>query len=125
MFLLRNLAANLFKVQNLTFARRVISCNKKISLPPVRTFTKSGQLFQDIDYYCDLEVKPTATQAEIQHAYKRLSRLYDPTRYDNMTEAVRNMQRINEAFRVLGNAERRRKYDLGSYIQISFFAQSI
>jgi hypothetical protein len=60
------------------------------------------------DYYSILGVVETASQEEIERLYKRLAKQHHPDRGGNMEE----MKAINEAYRVLGNVEIRRTYDL-------------
>ena len=65
----------------------------------------------EMDLYRVLQVDPSAEQAAIEAAYRRLARKYHPdlNRDDPAAEAV--MKRINEAFRVLGNTGLRADYD--------------
>jgi len=65
----------------------------------------------EADLYRVLQVDPSADQAEIEAAYRRLARKYHPdlNRDDPTAEAV--MKRVNEAFRVLGNTALRADYD--------------
>ena len=64
----------------------------------------------DADYYAILQLKTTAGADEIQHAYRALAMRYHPDR-NPLPEAVAIMTRINEAYAVLGDPARRRKYD--------------
>jgi DnaJ-like protein len=59
------------------------------------------------DYYSILGAAKTASQEEIEHRYKRLAMLHHPDRGGDAEE----MKAINEAYRVLGNADTRRSYD--------------
>ena len=60
-----------------------------------------------------LEVHPNASQDAIQAAYKRLSEKFDPASaaFQQGTEAQAGMIAIREAFGILGNPEKRKKYD--------------
>jgi curved DNA-binding protein CbpA len=60
-------------------------------------------------YYTILEVTPTATQAEIKRAYRRLARQYHP----DLTQLAldQHIKQLNEAYKVLGNTTRRAAYD--------------
>jgi curved DNA-binding protein len=71
-----------------------------------------GVKFQD--YYETLGVPRGATEQEIKKAYRRLAQKYHPdVNKDPAAEA--KFKRINEAYEVLGDAEKRKKYDtLGS-----------
>ncbi|MGA8893651.1 MAG: DnaJ domain-containing protein [Anaeromyxobacteraceae bacterium] len=77
--------------------------------------TLAGALDQ-IDYFAVLKVTVTATPAEIRAAYHRESRVYHPDRYaavddEALRDAVgRVYRRINEAYTVLRDDARRRKY---------------
>lgn len=66
-------------------------------------------------HYDVLGVKPSASAAEIRRAYLALARQYHPDLAVGQaavgTEAERRMQRVNEAWEVLGDQERRRGYD--------------
>ncbi|MCX7713918.1 MAG: J domain-containing protein [Chthoniobacterales bacterium] len=63
------------------------------------------------DYYQQLGVPPTATQEEIRAAFRRLARLYHPDIATDKKEAEEKFKEINEAYEVLGDPEKRRKYD--------------
>jgi hypothetical protein len=63
------------------------------------------------DFYAVLEVDPGAPQEAIRSAYKRLALLYHPDHSDQ-PDATRRMQRLNEAYAVIGVPERRVQYDL-------------
>lgn len=63
------------------------------------------------DYYHILGVPFSASAEEIRSAYRRLALRYHPDRVgSNLFQ--RQMQLLNQAFGVLGNAERKRHYDL-------------
>ena len=64
-----------------------------------------------IDYYKVLGVSNSATQSEIKKAYHKLTKLYHPDKNSNSTEANTRYQEINEAYHVLNDPERRKKYD--------------
>jgi curved DNA-binding protein CbpA len=63
------------------------------------------------DYYRILDVRPASSPAEIRQAYRRLASLTHPDR-DSSPQATRRMQEINEAYGVLGNENKRIKYDI-------------
>lgn len=70
----------------------------------------------DPSHYDVLGVGQRASAAEIRKAYLRLARRYHPDFHTNelaTTRAAsdREMRRINEAWNVLGDADRRRTYD--------------
>jgi curved DNA-binding protein len=64
-----------------------------------------------IDYYKVLDVKKSATEADIKKAYRKLARKYHPDLNPNDKEAEKKFKEINEANEVLSNPENRKKYD--------------
>ena len=66
------------------------------------------------DYYKTLGVERDASQADIKKAYRRLARKYHPDVSD-APDAEARFKEVNEAYEVLGDADRRAQYDqLGS-----------
>jgi DnaJ-class molecular chaperone len=63
------------------------------------------------DYYNVLGVKRDASAADIKTAYRKLARKYHPDVNPGNKEAERKFKEINEAYQVLGDAEKRKKYD--------------
>ena len=68
------------------------------------------------DYYKVLGVEPTADDAQIRKAYRRLARKYHPD-VSKEADAEEQFKAVNEANEVLGDRERRAAYDKvrGSY----------
>ena len=63
------------------------------------------------DYYEILGVPRTATDEEIKKAYRRLALSYHPDRNQGDKEAEEKFKEINEAYEVLGDAEKRQHFD--------------
>ncbi len=63
------------------------------------------------DYYATLGVSKTATAKEIKQAYRKLARKYHPDVNPGDKSAESRFKEINEAYEVLGDPEKRKKYD--------------
>lgn len=63
------------------------------------------------DYYKILNVPKTASAEEIKKAYRKLAIKYHPDKNPNDKKAEEIFKEVNEANEVLGNAEKRKKYD--------------
>lgn len=63
------------------------------------------------DYYKTLGVEKNADEKEIKKAYRKLARQYHPDVNPGIKDAEARFKEVNEAYEVLGNAEKRQKYD--------------
>jgi curved DNA-binding protein len=67
------------------------------------------------DYYKTLGVDKNASEKEIKSAFRKLARKYHPDVNPDDPQAETRFKEINEAYEVLGDSEKRAKYDrLGS-----------
>jgi molecular chaperone DnaJ len=63
------------------------------------------------DYYSILGISRTATDKEIKSAYRKLARQYHPDVNPGNKGAETRFKEINQAFEVLSDADKRKKYD--------------
>jgi curved DNA-binding protein len=63
------------------------------------------------DYYAVLGVKRDATEKDIRQAFRRLARQHHPDVNPNNKEAEERFKQINEAYEVLSDPEKRKRYD--------------
>src|SRR5579871_5108409 len=63
-----------------------------------------------IDYYAILKVSQYATPEEVKKSYRELARRYHPD-VNHSADAAQQIKAINEAYHVLGDADRRATYD--------------
>ncbi len=63
------------------------------------------------DYYESLGVSRTATDADIKKAFRKLAREYHPDVAKNKKQAEERFKEINEAYEVLSDPAKRKKYD--------------
>lgn len=64
-----------------------------------------------IDYYKILGVDKKASEDDVKKAYRKLARKLHPDLNPNDKNAQKRFQQLNEANEVLGDAEKRKKYD--------------
>lgn len=64
------------------------------------------------DYYATLEVDKDASQDEIRKSFRKLAKKYHPDVAKDKEHAENKFKAINEAYEVLGDPEKRKKYDL-------------
>jgi molecular chaperone DnaJ len=63
------------------------------------------------DYYKVLGVDRKATDAQIKSAYRKLARKFHPDVNPNNKDAELKFKELNEAYQVIGDADKRKKYD--------------
>jgi curved DNA-binding protein len=68
------------------------------------------------DYYQILGVDKTASDSDIKRAFRKLARQYHPDLHPNDRAAEAKFKEVNEAYEVLSDPEKRKKYDqFGQY----------
>lgn len=63
------------------------------------------------NYYDILGISKTASTDDIKKAYKKLAMKYHPDRNKDDASAEKKFKEINEAYQVLGDAEKKKQYD--------------
>ncbi len=63
------------------------------------------------DYYSILGVSRNASADELKKAYRKLALKYHPDRNPDDKEAEENFKKVNNAYQVLGDEEKRARYD--------------
>ena len=69
----------------------------------------------DKDYYKILNLSKKATNAEIKKSYRNLARKYHPDLNPNNKVAEDKFKEVSEAYEVLSDDSKRKKYDSGEY----------
>lgn len=65
------------------------------------------------DYYATLGVPKSATEKDIKSAYRKLARKWHPdANPNNQKQAEEKFKELSEAYEVLGDPQKRKKYDL-------------
>src|SRR3954453_13602179 len=68
------------------------------------------------DYYKSLGVDRKASADEIKKAYRKLARQYHPDRNPGDAKAEERFKEISEAYDVLSDPDKRKKYDRGGSV---------
>ena len=63
------------------------------------------------DYYATLGIPKSASQDEVRKAFRQLARKHHPDVAKDKKTAESKFKEINEAYEVLGDAEKRKRYD--------------
>jgi DnaJ-class molecular chaperone len=66
-------------------------------------------------YYDILEIRKSATQAEIKQSFRKLALRYHPDKNKNSEESKKKFMQIVEAYEVLSDEMSRKTYDDNSY----------
>lgn len=81
--------------------------------------TQKANKKEKVDYYKVLGVDKNASQKDIKRAYKKLAMKWHPDKHSESPEtkaqANRKFKEIVEAHDVLGNPQKRKKYDIGGF----------
>ena len=92
-------------------------CRRTFLLPPslkARCLQSTANINTNRQsFYDDLGVHPQSTSREIKEAFYNLSKDHHPDRNVDNPDALKKFQTISEAYEVLGNPEKRIKYDRG------------
>jgi DnaJ-class molecular chaperone len=64
------------------------------------------------DYYNTFGLTLEASEQDIKKAYRKLAMQYHPDRNGGNPESEERIKEINEAYQVLGDEEKRKRYDL-------------
>lgn len=117
---LRGIAAGLANIESLSETKRQIleirDHAERIAQAPSFDDAGASEHKKKQDYYEILRINRNATQDDIRKAYHELAKLYHPDKYaqladDLRAEAGRRFAEMNEAYAVLSNAEKRKKYN--------------
>jgi len=64
------------------------------------------------NYYNTLGLKLEASEQDIKKAYRKLAMQYHPDRNGDDPGSEERIKEVNEAYQILGDEEKRRRYDL-------------
>ncbi len=75
-------------------------------------------------YYDILQVSKTASDDEIKQAFRKLAMKYHPDKNPNDKLAEEKFKKVNEAYSVLSDSQKRRAYDFGGFSADSQYSYS-
>jgi len=76
------------------------------------------------DYYEVLGVSRSASKDDIKKAYRKLAMKYHPDKNPDNSEAEEHFKEVNEAYEVLSNEDKRRRYDQFGHAGVGSSASS-
>lgn len=76
------------------------------------------------NYYIILEINKNASAQEIKAAYRQLAKKYHPDKNIGNKAAEEYFKEIQEAYFILSNPEKRRKYDLKFFYKNNYSSQT-
>lgn len=71
------------------------------------------------DYYKTLGISPQATDKEIKSSYRKLAKQYHPDVVGDDADYIKRMYEIQEAYKTLGEPDKRKLYDKNRLAQKS------
>lgn len=74
-------------------------------------------MIHQLNHYEALGISQTSTASEIRSAYRSLALRFHPDKHSDTVNATTVFKRINEAYEILNNEERRNTYDLTLYMK--------
>jgi DnaJ family protein A protein 2 len=80
------------------------------------------------DYYNILGVPESSSIDEIKKAYRKLSLTYHPDRTQGDVEKAKIFQKVSEAYEILGDADKRREYDMSRknpFMRMNGFGENV
>ena len=82
-----------------------------LAAPELASLGGAGMAVKYKDYYDILGVTRTASEVEIKKAFRQLARKYHPDVNSGDKSSEEKFKKVNEAYTVLSDPEKRRRYD--------------